>query len=73
VIAFDRGACREIVLPDQTGFLLPPNDIAGAVAAVSKLGQIDRHFCRRHIAANFSIEEMLDGYEDYYYAVLHEE
>jgi glycosyltransferase involved in cell wall biosynthesis len=69
VIAFDRGACREIILPNQTGFLLRPNDIDGAVLAIQHLGIINRHACRERIAQAFSIEKMLIEYEDYYYSV----
>jgi UDP-glucose:tetrahydrobiopterin glucosyltransferase len=70
VIAFDRGACREIVVNNETGFLLAPNDLEGAVNAVKKLNQIRRESCRQRIAANFTLEKMLDAYEDYYYTII---
>jgi glycosyltransferase involved in cell wall biosynthesis len=69
-ITFDTGAAREIILPGETGYILPVNDLAGAAAAVTQLEKIERAACRRNIAAKFTIEKMLEEYEDYYYEKL---
>jgi len=70
VIAFERGAAPELVVNGKTGFLIEPENIGQAVAAIEQVGQLDRAECRRHVAANFSIARMLDQYEDYYYSKL---
>jgi glycosyltransferase involved in cell wall biosynthesis len=68
VVAFDAGAAREIVTPGVTGFLC--DDEAGAVAAVGRLGEIDRARCRADAEARFSIERMAADHERLYGSVL---
>jgi glycosyltransferase involved in cell wall biosynthesis len=68
VVAFDVGAAREIVTPGVTGFLC--DDEAGAVAAVGRLGEIDRARCRADAEARFSIERMAADHERLYESVL---
>lgn len=70
VVAFDQPAAREIVAEGQTGFVVNPDDIAAAVAAVGKLESIDRAACRRHVQAHFSQGTMLDRYERHYRQIL---
>lgn len=70
VIAWERGAAPEIVVDGQTGFLAPFMDIAAAANAAGKLRQLDRRECRRQVESRFSLEKMLDDYEDYYGEVL---
>jgi glycosyltransferase involved in cell wall biosynthesis len=69
-IAFDQGATREIVVPGETGFIVPLDDVAAAVEAVKRLDAIDRATCRRRIMDHFSLEAMLTGYERHYHAIL---
>jgi glycosyltransferase involved in cell wall biosynthesis len=68
VVAFDAGAAREIVTPGVTGFLC--DDEAGAVAAVGRVGEIDRARCRADAEARFSIERMAADHERLYESVL---
>lgn len=70
VVAFRRGAFPEIVLEGETGFLIEPgaNEIEAAIAALHKIGQINRAKCRENIANRFSYAQMLDAYENYYLA-----
>ena len=42
VIAYRRGGPAEIVVDGVTGFLVEPDDVAGLVTAVARLGEIDR-------------------------------
>ncbi len=70
VVSWQRGAAPEIISEGRTGYLIPFGDVAAAVAAVNKLGQLDRAECRRYIETNFSVENIIDQYEDYYYAVI---
>ncbi len=68
VIAFRRGAAPEVIIDNQTGFLIEPENVEQAAAAVEEVARLDRAECRRHISANFSQQKMLDEYEDYYYS-----
>ncbi len=60
VIAIRRGAMAELIVDGVTGFLV--GGVAEAVAAVARLGEIDRAACRAHVAAHFSVERMADRY-----------
>ena len=37
IITYDVDGAREVAIPDQTGFLLPPRDVAGMIEAFRKL------------------------------------
>ena len=64
VIAFDRGSMRELIVDGGTGFLV--HTVDEAVAAVARIGEIDRAACRAHVAAHFSVDRMADRYLDLY-------
>ena len=64
VIAMDLGSCREVVADGETGFLV--SSVEEAVAAVERVGAIDRSKCRKRVEENFTIERMVDGYEKVY-------
>jgi glycosyltransferase involved in cell wall biosynthesis len=68
VIAFKRGAMPELILDQQSGFLV--NTVNEAVEAVSLLKNIDRGFCRTWAESNFSQEKMVHDYLDCYRKVL---
>jgi len=71
VIAYDRGACREVVADGKTGFIVSPVD--EAANAVSKTATIDPKGCREHVEENFSIAKMVEGYEKVYEEVFRRE
>lgn len=71
VIAFRRGSVPEVVMDGQTGFIV--DDVAAMAAAVQKISMINRTACRDHVQKNFSIETMIDGYEQAYYQMLDRE
>ena len=71
VIAFHRGAAGEIIRHGETGFLVPPGNIAEAAAYVKELPRLARSTCRRHVEQNFSFERMLDEYEQMYAKAIH--
>ncbi len=64
VIASDRGAAPEIIVPGQTGFIArSPADFLQAIRAVVLL---DPGVCRRHVAENFSQAAMVSAYLQLY-------
>ncbi len=85
VIAYNRGSVAEIVRDGVTGFIIDPDDedrpgkgtwiikkqgIDGLIEAVKRIGEIDRKACRRHVEENFTVEKMVEGYENVYRKVL---
>lgn len=85
VIAYNRGSVSEIVRDGVTGFIVDPDDeerggkgnwiikkqgIEGLAEAIKRIGEIDRKACRKHVEENFSVEKMVDGYEEVYKKVL---
>src|SRR6266516_1315115 len=69
VLAFRRGAAAEIIRHGETGFLVEPGERAHAAALVDDLFDIPRTHCRAHVEAHFSLQDMLDAYEQVYYSV----
>ncbi|MBU6427821.1 MAG: glycosyltransferase, partial [Cyanobacteria bacterium REEB65] len=64
VLAYDRGAAREIVAHRRTGFLAA--DLGGLARQAAGLGSISPEACRRHVADHFSAEAMARGYLELY-------
>ena len=64
VIGFNKAAVPEIVIDGKTGFVV--EDMRRMVSAIKKIDQIDRADCRKHIERNFSVEKMVDKYEEAY-------
>jgi glycosyltransferase involved in cell wall biosynthesis len=60
VIGFRRGAVPEVVEDGVTGFVT--DDLSGLVAAVARLDQIDRAFCRDRAERYFSQDALVEGY-----------
>ncbi|MDO8461166.1 MAG: glycosyltransferase family 4 protein [bacterium] len=85
VIAYNRGSVSEIVRDGLTGFIIDPDDqdrpgkgkwtikktgIDGFIEAIGRIKEIDRVKCRKHIEENFTVEKMVEGYEEVYKRVL---
>jgi glycosyltransferase involved in cell wall biosynthesis len=64
VIAVRRGSVPEVVADGETGFVV--DDVDGAVEAVYRLGAIDRAACRGRVVQHFSVDRMVEGYEEVY-------
>ena len=64
VLAFPAGAAPEIVDDGITGFLCADED--ELVAAVGRLGSLERRACRRAVQARFSLERMTRDHERLY-------
>lgn len=67
IIAYRRGAMPEIILHEETGFLVEPGARDSAAVCVASLTQLSRIRCRAHIEQRFSLERMLDAYERLYF------
>ncbi|MFH1855088.1 MAG: glycosyltransferase family 4 protein [bacterium] len=77
VIAYRHGAVPEIVKDGVTGFICPPNDTGCFKEAIKKIEEMPeekylqmRKNCRRHVEENFTLEKMVDGYEEVYRQVI---
>jgi glycosyltransferase involved in cell wall biosynthesis len=68
VIAMALGSAPEIIVDGKTGFLC--HSVVDCVEAVAQIHRISRQACRDHVANNFSVERMVDGYEAVYRQLL---
>ena len=68
VLAYPRGSMPELIKDGETGFLARDEDeMAQAIGSVEKL---DRRRCREWIVKEFSVDRMIDGYENVYRQVV---
>jgi len=68
VIAFERGAMKELIIDGRTGFLV--NNIQEAVGAVSNIKSICRCECRKHALNKFGSEAMAVNYINLYRQII---
>ena len=68
VIAYRRGSMPELIDDGVTGFLVDGFD--EALAAVGRLGEIDRRACRRAVEERFTVGRMADAYLALYERIL---
>ena len=68
VIACNRGSMPELIDHGVTGFLVDSLD--AAVAAIDRVGEIDRAACRAAVAARFTVDLMADRYLELYRSIL---
>ncbi len=68
VIASRRGSMPELIEHGVTGFLV--DSVEEAVAAIERIGEIDRAACRRAVAERFSVDRMADAYIALYRRIL---
>ena len=81
VVAYNRGSVSDVIRDGVTGFIIDPDNedrpgkgmwiikkqgIEGLVEAINRIGEIDRKACRKHVEDNFTVEKMVDGYEQIY-------
>ncbi|HXF72829.1 MAG TPA: glycosyltransferase family 4 protein [Actinomycetota bacterium] len=64
VIAFPRGAAREVVEHGRTGFLV--TDVEGMARAIGAIGELRPEDCRASAATRFDVSMMVDAYESLY-------
>ena len=68
VIAYRRGSMPELIVDGVNGFLV--DTLADAIAAIGRIGEIDRAACRRIAAERFGVERMVDDYIRLYERIL---
>lgn len=64
VIAIAMGSTPEVIEDGKTGFLC--HSVDECIAALDRIGEIDRVTCRDRVVAKFSVERMIDDYEAVY-------
>jgi len=62
VIAYPNGAVKEVVKDKETGFIV--KDVKEMARAIKEIDKIDRKKCRERVERYFSVEKMVDGYEN---------
>ncbi|KQN03787.1 glycosyltransferase family 4 protein [Sphingomonas sp. Leaf25] len=70
VIAYNRGSMPELIEDGVNGFLVDTLD--EAIAAIGRVGEIDRAACRARVAERFSVEAMAERYHALYRSILGE-
>ncbi len=70
VVAFRRGGLGEVIADGVTGFLVPPDDVQAAAAAVGRTAGISRSACRDHAEGHLDLERSLDAHERLYRQVV---
>ena len=68
VIACNRGSMPELIDHGVTGFLV--DGVDEAVAAVARIGEIDRAACRAAVLERFTVDRMADAYLALYRSIL---
>lgn len=71
VIACGRGSVPELILHEETGFIV--SSIPEAVAALESVRKLDREQVRLHVEQNFSRDRMVDEYIRVYMEALSKE
>jgi UDP-glucose:tetrahydrobiopterin glucosyltransferase len=70
VISYRRGGPAEIIDDGKTGFLVEPDDVAGLIAAVGRIDELDRVECRQRVEEQYSIEALAGRVEEWLDAVI---
>ncbi len=68
VVAFRRGSVPEVIADGLTGFVV--DDVPQAVEAVSCVGSLSRHECRRNFESRFDATMMMRNYLAVYRALI---
>ena len=68
VIGLHRASVPEVIEDGVTGFVVA--DVEAMVAAIGRIGEIDRRVCRQRAEVRFTVGRMVDDYERHYETVL---
>jgi glycosyltransferase involved in cell wall biosynthesis len=64
VLAYSRGSMPELVKDGESGYLISTEE--EMIQAMHRIESLDRKRCRQWVQENFSVEQMVDGYERLY-------
>jgi glycosyltransferase involved in cell wall biosynthesis len=70
VIAMSLGSAPEVIVHGKTGFLC--HSIEECIDAIPQAAELNRHDCREHVSMNFTVQHMVNGYEDVYQKLMAE-
>ncbi|PIP32062.1 hypothetical protein COX24_00200 [bacterium (Candidatus Gribaldobacteria) CG23_combo_of_CG06-09_8_20_14_all_37_87_8] len=70
VIAFDKGALKEVVKHSKTGFIVKPNGLPEMKNALKKIDSIKPDDCQQWAKENFSLNKMAENYIQLYQKIL---
>jgi glycosyltransferase involved in cell wall biosynthesis len=70
VIGMRQGAASEVIAAGKSGFLCDTVD--ECIEVIPQSAALNRQLCREHVLTNFSVRQMVDGYEAVYEKVLAE-
>jgi len=71
VIGYNKGSVPEVVKDGETGFVINSKEEM-IEAILYKVQKIKRSACREHVEKNFTIQKMVDTYEEVYEKVIFE-
>lgn len=66
VVAFNRGAMKELIVEGKTGYIVKADDEKGFTNAVERAKKLSREECRQHVEKNFTLERMTKNYIEVY-------
>lgn len=76
VIAYDRGAVREVIQDGETGYIVEAENTQAVADAIAKINSLTpeeyaamRRRCREHIEQNFSYQRVADQYLKLYESI----
>mgnify|MGYP003693940643 FL=1 len=69
VLAYRRGSMPELIQNGETGYLVENEE--EMVEMTHRVATLDRARCRNWVQQRFSIEQMVDGYEQLYRKATH--
>jgi glycosyltransferase involved in cell wall biosynthesis len=64
VLAYGRGSMPELIQNGETGYLVENEQ--EMIEMTQRIATIDRRHCRRWVQERFSVEQMVEGYEQLY-------
>lgn len=64
VISFRRGAATEVIIDGENGFLV--DNLSQMIEKMDQTESIKRENCRKNVRERFTIEKMIEGYEEAY-------
>lgn len=67
-VAFSKGSMPELIEHGKNGFLVA--NVKEALAALKKIPQIDRGFCRKTVEEKFAVEIMVENYIKVYQNII---